>query len=212
MRSPEPKIRDISMPVNPVGIEAHAAEPTISLRPIEAADREWFLAALGRTRADIARWLPLNRPGETDEAYFERQRLLCAEGDRSQKSFRRIGVLDGGTPAGFFALNSISRGLSWEADAIWWVDAAHQGRGVATAGVRALLRHAFGDLPGGLGLHGVHCGIEAGNDASVRVAEKCGFVHDPAKRSHLQVGDRWAMHEFYLATPERFRMSLEGPA
>ena len=192
------------MPVNPVGIEAGAAGVMIRLKPIEASDRDWFLATLTRNRESLARWLPLNQPGETDDMFFERQRVLCEEGDRSQKSFRRSGVMRDGTPAGFFALNSISRGLAWEADAIWWVDSGFRGRGVATAGVCALLDHAFGDLPGGLGLHGVHCGIEAGNDPSVRVAEKCGFVHDPSKRSHLQVGDRWAMHEFYLATPASF--------
>ena len=36
---------------------------------------------------------------------------------------------------------------------------------------------------------------------------KCGFAHKPDKRSHLKVGDRWAMHEFYLATPTSFDRS-----
>jgi Tfp pilus assembly PilM family ATPase len=76
-----------------------------------------------------------------------------------------------------------------------------EGIRLRTAGVRALLDHAFGDMPGGLGLHGVHCGIEPENAASVRVAQKCGFVHKPERKSHLKVGERWVMHEFYLATP-----------
>ena len=190
-------------PLSPVVVDAAEADPpTIVLRPLEAGDRAWFVGALERSRASVARWLPLNREGETDDAFFARQIRLCEEGDRTMKSLRRLGLLEDGTPVGFFALNSISRGLAWEADAIWWVDSAQRGRGVATAGTRALLGHAFADLPAGLGLHGVHCGIEAGNDASIRVAQKCGFVHDPSKRSHLDINGRWTAHEFYLATPE----------
>lgn len=176
----------------------------LTLRPFEESDQEGFLAALRSSRASIGRWLPLNRLGESDEAFFARQLRLCHEGDASGKSYRRLGRLADGRIAGMFALNSISRGLTWEADAVWWIGDDLRGLGLATAGVRRLLAHAFADLPTGLGLHGVHCGIEAENLASVRVAEKCGFVHDAAKRSHLRIGDRWAMHEFYLATPDRF--------
>ena len=174
---------------------------TVTLRPFAEPDRAAFLEMLGRSRASVAPWIPLNETGESDDAFFDRQLRLCEEGDRTMSSVRRLGVLGDGRPAGVFCLNSVSRGLSWEADAVWWVDAALRGRGVATAGVRALLDLALADLPAGLGLHGVHCGIEDGNPASRRVAEKCGFVHQPGKRSHLKVGDRWAMHEFHLATP-----------
>mgnify|MGYP003109470471 CR=1 FL=1 len=216
MRSADKSIRDATAPISPaatVGIDATAGRPiSVELRPIEEAHRAWFLGALARSRESVGRWLPLNRDGESDDAFFNRQLRLCAEGDTTQRSYRRLAVLDDGTPMGLFALNSISRGLSWEADAIWWVDAAHRGRGVATAGVRALLDHALGDMPQGLSLHGVHCGIEAGNDASVRVAEKCGFVHDPTKRSHLEVDGRWVMHEFYLATRKTVGATLRVSA
>ena len=189
---------------SPVGIDAtpNSAACVFSLRPLRESDQTGFLTAITRSRSSIGRWLPLNQDGETDEALFDRQLRLCSEGDRTQKAMRRLGVLDDDTIVGFFALNSISRGLAWEADAVWWVDEAHRGRGFATVGVQSLLSRAFADLPAGLGLHGVHCGIETGNDASVRVAEKCGFVHKPDRRSHLRVDERWAMHEFYLATPE----------
>lgn len=205
--SPEKSLRDASAPQAPIGITVSPSEtgpehaPSVTLRPLEEGDRAWFLSALKRSRESVARWLPLNKDGESDAAFFDRQRMLCEEGDRTQKSFRRLGVLEDGTPAGFFALNSISRGLAWEADAIWWVDVEQRSRGIATAGVLAMLTHAFSDLPSGLGLHGVHCGIEEANAPSVRVAEKCGFMHDVSKRSHLSVGGRWVMHEFYIATP-----------
>jgi len=178
------------------------AEPDVLLRPFTENDRSAFLEMVTRNRSSIEHWIPLHQDGETDDAFFDRQLRLCARGDANGRGCRRLGVSADGTILGVFCLNSISRGLAWEADAIWWVDSLRAGRGVATAGVRALLDHAFADLPGGLGLHGVHCGIEPENAASVRVAQKCGFLHMPDRKSHLKVGERWVVHEFYLASPE----------
>lgn len=192
-------------PARPVEVPAvHGAEMPVRLRRLEQSDRAAYAAMLARSRETVSRWLPLNEPGETDDALFDRQLALAEDGDRTRGSWRRVGTLPDGMLCGVFCLNSISRGMSWEADAVWWIDAALRRRGLATAGVRAMLTHAFGDMPVGLGLHSVHCGIEQGNGTSVRVAERCGFVHKPEKRSHLKVGNRWAMHEFYLATPELF--------
>lgn len=177
------------------------AEPVVTLRPLMESDRTAYLEIVSRNRESFEHSIPLHNDGESDDAFFDRQLRLCAEGDASGHGYRRLGVSEDGTILGMFCLNSISRGLAWEADAIWWIDSLRAGRGVATAGVRALLDHAFADLPGGLGLHGVHCGIEPGNTASVRVAQKCGFVHKPDRKSHLKVGERWVVHEFYLASP-----------
>lgn len=199
---------------NPIRVEAH--QPTsgpadavqagvaegLTLRPLLEHDRGEFLEIVRRNRAAIAHWIPLHEAGENDDAYFDRQLRHCAEGDATGRCYRRVAISPDGSIRGMFCLNSISRGLAWEADAVWWIDDRVAGRGVATAGVRTLLAHAFGDMPTGLGLHGVHCGIEPENGASVRVAEKCGFVHKPDRKSHLKVGERWVMHEFYLATPE----------
>ena len=208
------------VPETPIRVDGHrpACEQTdgvpadiadrLTLRPLLESDRAEFLEIVGRNRAAIGHWVPLHEAGEDDDAFFDRQLRRCAEGDASGRGCRRVAISGGGSIVGLFCLNSISRGLAWEADAVWWIDKRVAGLGVATAGVRGLLAHAFGDMPSGLGLHGVHCGIEPENGASVRVAQKCGFAHKPERKSHLKVGERWVMHEFYLATPESFCTDL----
>jgi ribosomal-protein-alanine N-acetyltransferase len=169
----------------------------MTLRPLLGIDREPFLALVNASREHLERWVPLHDENESDDAYFDRQLRLCTEGDLSGSAWRRIGVVDDGRIAGMFNLNAISRGLSWEADAAWWLGAAFTGLGLATEGVRAMLGHALTPAPDGLGLFGVHCGIAPGNAASERVAERCGFIHQPERHSYLKVGGSWVYHEFY---------------
>ncbi|WP_300011340.1 GNAT family N-acetyltransferase [Pseudonocardia sp.] len=63
-----------------------------------------------------------------------------------------------------------------QAEAACWALPAGRGRGMVTTALSAVLRFAFvGRLSGGLGLHRVTYQWAAGNPASGRVAEKCGF-------------------------------------
>ncbi len=174
----------------------------LDLRPLEPGDRAPYLALVAQNAENLSAWIPLHEPGETDDAFFDRQLRLCREGDKAGNAWRRVATLHDGTIVGCFHLNSVTRGLAWEADAAWWVGAEHAGQGLATEGVRAMVAFAFEPLPVGLGLHSVHCGIEPGNEASRRVAEKCGFALKPGRRSYLKVGPRWVQHEFYLVTPD----------
>lgn len=195
---------------SPVVVDADRVLRTerLILRPLIEADRGAYLGLIRSNIEHLERWLPVHEPGEPDDAYFDRQLAACARGDADRSCCRRVAELvSGGGLVGCFHLNSITRGLGWEADAVWWVAREHGGRGLATEGLSALLAFAFDPLPSGLGLHSVHCGIAAdsagGNAASARVAEKCGFRLCPGRQSYLKVGQRWAMHDFYLATPPR---------
>lgn len=59
--------------------------------------------------------------------------------------------------------------------------AAHRGRGLMTAAVRAAVGHAFG----GLGLRAVVARTDATNRASIAVLERCGFAPAPPDGEHL---------------------------
>ncbi|USN99424.1 MAG: GNAT family N-acetyltransferase [Phycisphaeraceae bacterium] len=184
-----------------VGIPTFVHSERLTLRPLLEADRDAFVTLVRENAAYLERWIPLHEPGESDSAYFDRQFRFCEDGDAGGSAWRRVGVLDDGSIVGCFHLNSVTRGLAWEADATWWVGEPFAGRGLASEGVAAMLAHAFRAMPGGIGLHSVHCGVEPGNLASRRVAEKCGFRIAPGRHSYLKVGERWVMHDFYLATP-----------
>jgi len=172
----------------------------LTLRPLLSIDRGPFLTLVRSSWEHLAEWVPLHENGESDDAYFDRQLRLCTDGDAKGSAWRRVGVLDDGRLVGMFNLNAISRGLSWEADAAWWLGVDHLGRGLATEGVRGMLRHALTPAPGGLGLFGVHCGIAPANESSRRVAERCGFVHQDGRHSYLKVGGHWAYHDFFLCS------------
>lgn len=174
------------------------------LRPLVASDRAEFVELVRETREHLARFSPLHMPDESDDEFFDRQLALTAEGETTGRSCRRIVVEHGGRIVGACNLNAIRRGLSWEADANWWLAGAVVGRGYATEALAALLTHAFTDLPAGLGLHRVLAGIQIDNAASLRLAERLGFTKAGPEKSYLHVGGKWDLHEMYAVTLERF--------
>ena len=187
-------------PRNPVEVVSpeEVRTPRLTLRPLREADRGAFLDLVRSSAGHLTPWVPLHQPGETDDAYFDRQLERAREGDATGQAWRRVGVLADGTLAGVFNLNAITRGLSWHADAVWWVGSGFTRRGLGAEGVNAMLSYAMGDPPGGLGLHAVHAGVDPENTASRRLVEKLGFTQDPTQRSHLQVGREWRTHDFFV--------------
>lgn len=170
------------------------------LRPLRESDRSAFLAAINADRVHLERWIPLNAPGETDDEFFDRQLALARAGDAQGNAWRRVAVLPDGRIVGGFNLNAITRGLQCSADANWWIAAPFTRQGYASEGVRTMLRHAFDDLPKGLGLATVHAGISPDNVPSVRLAHALGFHHDPGVQSYLRIGERWELHDIYACT------------
>lgn len=62
----------------------------------------------------------------------------------------------------------------------YWLADDGRGRGTATHAVRLIARWAFSELS--LARLEITCGPD--NDASMRVAERCGFVREGLRRSH----------------------------
>lgn len=176
------------------------------LRRLREADREQYIAAVRDSREQLDRWMPLHEPRESDDALFDRQLRLAEEGDEAGTAWRRIAVLEGGRIAGGFNVNRISRGLTHEGDANWWVAAPLAGRGLATEAVQAMADHALADLPGGLGLHRLTCGIRPGHAASARVARRVGFLRQEHVQEHLRLAADWVRHEVWVLT-----LSLRTP-
>jgi [ribosomal protein S5]-alanine N-acetyltransferase len=68
----------------------------------------------------------------------------------------------------------------------YWLARPYWGRGIMPAAVRAVCRHAFDDM----GLRKIIAHTFAGNDASARVLEKCGFVQEGFLRAHFEKDGR----------------------
>jgi ribosomal-protein-alanine N-acetyltransferase len=167
------------------------------LRPLRESDRAEYTRILHVSRGHLQKFSCLHRDGESDAALFARHLETCRVGDERGTACRRVGVLDGGRIAGCFNLNGITRGLTFEADANWWVSSDATGRGLGAEGVVAILDYALADLPAGLGLHRVHAAIMPANTASIRLAERVGLLKQASEKVSIRIGDRWEFHEVY---------------
>jgi RimJ/RimL family protein N-acetyltransferase len=80
----------------------------------------------------------------------------------------------------------------------YWVAPRARGRGAAARAARLLAVHALRDL----GFARVRCDIDVENTASMRTAERAGFVREGTARSAIEVkGRRWTL-ALYAMVPE----------
>ena len=75
----------------------------------------------------------------------------------------------------------------------YWVHPDHWGKGYATEAASLAVTHGFEELA----LHRVSATIVADNEASKRVVEKLGFVHEGTKRDDAFVGGEYVDREVY---------------
>ena len=167
------------------------------LRPLRDSDRDGFLAMLEASRVELDRWVRPHRDGESDAQLFERQLQMCKDGDSRGAAARRVAILDDGRMAGCFNLNSITRGLIFEADFTWWVASDLTGQGLGTEAAQAMFDLAFMDLPRGLGLHRVQAAIHPENARSLRMAAKLGLARQPGATVSILMGEMWQAHDLY---------------
>jgi ribosomal-protein-alanine N-acetyltransferase len=189
-----------SRPAIEVFVPALAHAPPFTLRLLCAEDRDEYVRAVSLSRADLDRTCPLHLPDETDAALFERHLRYALEGERSGRAWRRVVELEDGRLAGGFSVNNIRRGLDFAGTAHAWVASDATGRGIGTAGLKALVAHAFAEPPAGLGLLRLEAWISRDNDASVRIAQLAGFVRTGEERSYIPTGERWVLHDFFVAS------------
>lgn len=162
----------------------------MSFRPLALSDRTRFLDAIASSRAQLESWIPML---DDDDAYFESLVDKGVLGDQHGGSWRRAAFLNDGQLVGMFNLIKIERGLSWSAEANWWVDSRLCGQGLGTHAVRAIVDHALSDIPIGLGLHTLRVNIAPENHASMRIAHKLGFQQS-AQREPLEINGRIVEH------------------
>ncbi len=88
--------------------------------------------------------------------------------------------------------------LRCNAEVGWWLAEMHWGRGVVTRVVAALVQRAFGNPQ----ITRIHAPIHAGNQRSMRVAEKNGFVLEGVQpKSAIKDGaviDRWVWARYRI--------------
>lgn len=94
---------------------------------------------------------------------------------------------------GRITLNEIVRGPFQSCSLGYWVSAAANGRGLATAAVSKIKRVAFEEL----GLHRVQAGTLVHNVRSQRVLERNGFVRFGMAPAYLKIAGKWQDCDLY---------------
>jgi RimJ/RimL family protein N-acetyltransferase len=149
-------------------------EPDVRLVVFTAAHLGDF-AALARDR-QVRRYTRFPDPPQST---FPRRWLARYEAGRREGTRQAFAIEDGdGTFLGLALAVAIDREAA-EAELGYTVTPAARGRGIATAAVAALTRWALDEER----LQRLTLVIEVSNVASVRVAERCGYVLEDVQRN-----------------------------
>lgn len=157
------------------------------IRLLERRDAE-ELAALYRANREFLRPYEPSRPKEFFTAAFQRRRI-----ERNGEDIWRWAIEDGGRLSGMIALADVVRGALQLGNVGYWVDRAHNGRGLATQALGDVVQFAFGEAA----LHRLEAGTLPDNFASQRVLEKNGFVQFGVAHRLLQIDGVWRDHVLF---------------
>jgi ribosomal-protein-alanine N-acetyltransferase len=166
----------------------------VSIRPPTAGDCAAFLVAVRRSRALHRGWI---NPKAATRAAFNIYLRRFSSG--LHHGFLVIDR-ETGDIAGVINLNDVVRGSFQSASVGYYAFAPHAGRGLMRAGLRLVLKQAFGKLR----LHRVEANIQPNNEASIALVKKCGFVKEGFSRRFVKVCGRWKDHERWAMLAEDF--------
>lgn len=150
-------------------------------------DAPAIAALLTANRDFLAPWEPWR-----DESWFtadgQRAAIAAVLANHEAGTSVPYVVLDEtGAVVGRMTLSGVVRGALQSAALGYWVAEHANGRGLATAAVRDIVRIAFADL----GLHRVQADTLLHNVASQRVLERVGFTQYGVAPSYLRIAGRW---------------------
>ena len=153
------------------------------LRLLEETDAEELHGLVDANRDYLAEWMPwaADQTLEGTLAFIRTTMRRHAENN----GFETALVLDGriAGAAGFAGVDWVARSTSIG----YWLAEAHQGRGLMTSAVRALVDHAFGEW----GLHRVEIRAAEDNLRSRAIPERLGFEQEGVLREAERVGERY---------------------
>lgn len=152
------------------------------------------LAELLRVNRDfLAPWEPIR-----GDEYFtaDGQRIVIRNAlarNEQGSALPHVILDDSGRVVGRITLNDIVRGPFQSCSMGYWVGAADNGRGLATAAVRDIIGVAFEEL----GLHRIQAETLLHNVRSQRVLERNGFARFGVAPAYLNIAGQWQDHVLY---------------
>ncbi|MEP7365576.1 MAG: GNAT family protein [Acidobacteriota bacterium] len=160
------------------------------LRLLALRDADKVFALADANRAHLLQWLPWI--AWTHSADDVRKFLRSALKQFSDGNGFHAGVWVDGSLAGCIGLHPVD----WQNRNValgYWIGSEWEGRGLVTAGVRAVTRYCFQDLA----LERVEIRAAPGNTRSRAVAERLGFTFEGTLRRVQIVDGRWLDNAVY---------------
>ncbi|MEU3947598.1 GNAT family protein [Streptomyces sp. NPDC029526] len=173
-----------------------AEGPRVGLRPFTFEDGAEFTARARESKDLHHPWL---FPPDTADAYRAYAKRLID--DPARAGFLICEKDDGGAIAGFVNINNIVRD-GFQSGALGYGAFAHAaGRGLMSAGLDLVVRHAFGPMR----LHRLEINVQPGNAASIALARRCGFHLEGFSPRMLHIDGAWRDHQRWALTREMLR-------
>lgn len=159
-------------------------ETQVVIGPPTPADADEFLAAVLASRSLAEPWVYAPDTPELFAAYLAR---AAAE---NQASYL-IRHAECGGLVGFANISNIVRG-GFQSGYLGYAGfVSHTGRGLMSAGLRAVISTAFDAL----GLHRLEANIQPANTSSRLIAARLGFQLEGFSPRYLMIGGQWRDHE-----------------
>ncbi len=154
---------------------------SLKIRSVEEA--EVFFALSDKNREHLRPWLPwvdVTLSSEDTKKYLE-----AVLEKFEKKTGADFGIWYEGAWVGSMGFNNINHNNEY-ADIGYWLSKDHEGKGIMTASVKALINYGFNDLK----LHRIEISCDARNVRSKRIPEKLGFTLEGVLRdNHKRNGE-----------------------
>ena len=166
----------------------------VTVSPLSADDEPAFVGAVRASRTLHHPWIDLP---DTPERFA----LLLAHLDADDQAAYLVRHAADGGLVGYVSVGNIVRRAFQSAYLGYGAFTGHDGRGLMTEGLRAVVALAFSDL----GLHRVEANIQPANARSIALVRRLGFEKEGLSRRYLKIDGDWRDHERWALLAESFR-------
>ena len=171
----------------------------VTLRAFDQNDAEALLGLRVKNRSFLIPFEP-QRPTNIYTLSAQRQQIAADEDGFATGRRFAFGVYFEDLLVGRVSLDNVVRGAWQNATLGYFVDHAHNGKGIATEAVRRAVAYAFDEAS----LHRIQAGVMPRNVRSIRVLEKAGFRFEGVSLKYLQINGVWEDHNMYAVTVEEW--------
>lgn len=165
---------------------------------VRAENREW-LAPWEATLPKSPEGSPTSEYISKRPSFFAMVRAIHREA-HAGRSYSLM-IWQGKNLVGQITMGGVMYGALRGAHIGYWIDKNYAGRGYTTEAVKLMTAFGF-DL---LGLHRIEINIRPENAASIRVAEKAGYIFEGDRPDFLHIAGGWRDHKCFVKVNDLVR-------